>query len=142
MGVSRVFWDTNVFIYLLEAPDKLGPVARALRESMMTRGDQLITSAMTLGEILVKPRQLGDLALCRKYEEALKATAVIVPFDIEAAKRYSEIRQNRGIKAPDAIQLSCAAAAKVDLFITNDNRLQTLHIPGIQFIVPIDRVPL
>ena len=49
--MSRVFWDTNVFIYFLEAQDKLGPVARALRETMLKRGDQLITSAMTLGEI-------------------------------------------------------------------------------------------
>jgi predicted nucleic acid-binding protein len=140
--VSRVFWDTNVFIYFLEAQEKLGPVARALRETMLKRGDHLITSSMTLGEILVKPRQLGDLALCQKYESALKSTSTIVPFDVEAAKHYALLRQHRGLKAPDAIQLSCAAAAKVDLFITNDNRLHSLHVPGIQFIVPIDRVPL
>jgi uncharacterized protein len=140
--VSRVFWDTNVFIYLLEAQDELGPVARTLREKMLRRGDQLITSAMTLGEILVKPQQQGDMELCLKYESALQATSKIVPFDVEAARHYSSLRQHRGLKAPDAIQLSCAAAAKVDLFITNDNRLQLLHVPGIQFIVPIDRVPL
>ncbi len=140
--MSRIFWDTNVFIYFLEAQDKLGPIARSLRQRMMERGDQLVTSAMTLGEILVKPQGELNLAICRKYEETLKATSVIVPFDIEAARHYSEIRQNRGVKGPDAIQLSCAAAAKVDLFITNDDRLQKLHVPGIQFIVPIDRVPL
>jgi predicted nucleic acid-binding protein len=142
MGVSRVFWDTNVFIYFFEAQDKLGPVARGLRETMIKRGDQLVTSAMTLGEILVKPRQQGDLTLCRKIEETLKAISVVMSFDIEAARHYSELRQHRSLKAPDAVQLACAAAAKVDLFITNDNRLQSLHVPGIQFIVPIDRVPL
>ncbi len=140
--MSRVFWDTNVFIYFLEAHDTLGPVTRAVRERMMKRDDRLITSSMTLGEILVKPLQQGNRELCQRYENALKATATILSFDIEAAKRYSELRQHRGLKAPDAIQLSCAAAAKVDLFITNDNRLQSLHVPGIQFIVPIDRVPL
>ncbi len=140
--MSRVFWDTNVFIYLFEAQDKLGPIARTLRESMMKRGDQLITSSMTLGEILVKPRQQGNLRLCQQYEDTLKATATILSFDIEAAKRYADLRQHRSLRAPDAIQLACAAAAKVDLFITNDNRLQSLHVPGIQFIVPIDRVPL
>jgi predicted nucleic acid-binding protein len=140
--VSRVFWDTNVFIYFLEAQDKMGPVARALRETMLKWGDHLITSAMTLGEILVKPRQQGDLALSMKYESVLQSTSKIVPFDVEAARHYSELRLHRGLKAPDAIQLSCAAAAKVDLFITSDNRLQSLHVPGIQFIVPIDRVPI
>jgi predicted nucleic acid-binding protein len=140
--MSRVFWDTNVFIYFFEAQDKLGPIARALRESMMKRNDQLITSSMTLGEILVKPRQQGNLGLCQKYEDTLRATATILSFDIEAAKRYSELRQHRGLRAPDAIQLACAAAAKADLFITNDNRFHALHVLGIQFIVPIDRVPL
>ncbi len=140
--MSRVFWDTNVFIYFFEAQDKLGPMARALRQSMMKRGDQLITSSMTLGELLVKPRQQGNLGLCQKYEDTLKATATILSFDVEAARRYSELRQNRSLKASDAIQLSCAAAAKIDLFVTNDNRLQGLNVPGIQFIVPIDRVPL
>lgn len=140
--MSRVFWDTNVFLYFFEAQDNLGPVARALRETMLTRGDQLLTSAMTLGEILVKPRQQSDLALCAKYETAMRATSMILSFDVEAAKRYAELRQHRWLKAPDAIQLSCAASANVDLFVTNDDRLRTLHVPGIQFIVPIDRVPL
>jgi predicted nucleic acid-binding protein len=140
--MSRVFWDTNVFIYFFEAQDRLGPLARTLRQNMTKRDDHLITSSMTLGEILVKPRQQGNLELCKKYEDALKATAVILSFDLEAARHYSSLRQHRGLKAPDAIQLSCAAAAEVDLFITNDNRLHDLHVPGIQFIVPIDRVPM
>lgn len=140
--MSRVFWDTNVFIYLFESLDQFGPSTRALRTRMLKRGDQLITSAMTVAEILVKPVQNGDAALAKSYETALKATATIVPFDIEAAKQYAQLRRHRSLKAPDAIQLACAAAAKVDLFITNDNRLHDLYVAGIQFIVPIDRVPL
>jgi predicted nucleic acid-binding protein len=140
--VSRVFWDTNIYIYLLEDFGLLSDQVEFLSNRMMDRGDKLFTSAMTLGEILVKPQREKNFALCREYEDALESTSTIVPFDIEAAKHYSSLRQHRGLKAPDAIQLSCAAAAKVDLFITNDNRLQSLHVPGIQFIVPIDRVPL
>ncbi len=140
--MSRVFWDTNIFIYFFEASDKLGPLARALRERMLKRGDQLITSTMTLGEILVKPLQEGDGEIGRKYEAALKAAASILPFDVEAARNYARLRLNPTLKPPDVIQLACAAAAKVDLFITNDNRLHDLHVPGIQFIVPIDRVPI
>jgi len=140
--VSRVFWDTNIYIYLLEDYGTLSDDVELLSRRMMARGDALLTSAMTLGEILVKPQGRSDFALCKKYEETLKVTSQIISFDVEAAKHYSSLRQHRGLKAPDAIQLSCAAASKVDLFITNDNRLQSLHVPGIQFIVPIDRVPL
>jgi predicted nucleic acid-binding protein len=45
-------------------------------------------------------------------------------------------------RPPDAIQLACAAAASVDLFITNDERLRVKHVDGIQFIVPLSRAPL
>jgi hypothetical protein len=38
--------------------------------------------------------------------------------------------------------LASAASAAADLFVTNDARLQGKHVPGIQFIVPLNRVPI
>jgi len=46
------------------------------------------------------------------------------------------------LSAPDALQLACASAAGVDLFVTNDARLQNNKVEGIQFIVSLDRVPM
>jgi hypothetical protein len=45
-------------------------------------------------------------------------------------------------KAPDAIQLACAAAAGVDLFITNDDRLSRKHVPEVKFITSLERAYL
>jgi predicted nucleic acid-binding protein len=140
--MSRVFWDTNIFIYFFEDRGTQGGTARNLRERMLDRGDQLITSAMTVGEILVKPRENRDLELCQRYEESITATSLILSFDLNAARRYSMLRLDRTLRAPDAIQLACAAAVGVDLFITNDNRLSNLRVEGIQFIVPLARAPL
>ena len=140
--MSRIFWDTNLFIYLLERNEKFSPMTRELRTKMLTRGDQLLTSAITLGEILIKPTQAGDAERCRKYERAISSAATVVAFDIKAARYYASIKTNRSIKAPDAVQLACAASAGVDLFITNDDRLQGKVVPGIQFIVPLTRVPI
>ena len=140
--MSRIFWDTNIFIYFLEDHGQLGASARSLRERMLRRGDQLITSAMTVGEILVKPRQLQDLDRCRKYERAITATALILSFDLDAARRFSVLRLNRSLRAPDAIQLACAATVDTDLFITNDSRLSDLKVEGVDFIVSLQRVPL
>jgi predicted nucleic acid-binding protein len=109
---------------------------------MLARGDQLLTSTLTLGEILVKPSERGETELCTRYEQAISSAAVIISFDLKAARIYAELRTERSLKAPDAIQLACAANAAVDLFVTNDERLQGKHIPGIQFIVPLDRVPV
>lgn len=140
--MSRVFWDTNLFIYLFEDYRELSRLTVELRKMMLARGDQLFTSAMTLGEILVKPMQVGDIDLCRRYESTIIAAAVVLPFDLSAANKYAWIRSNRSLRAPDAVQLACAATAGVDLFVTNDARLQGINIPGIQFIVPLSRVPI
>jgi predicted nucleic acid-binding protein len=140
--MSRVFWDTNLFIYLFEDYKEFSRSTAELRSKMLSRGDQLFTSTITLGEILVKPMQVGDEDLCHKYESAIISAAVMLPFDISAAKKYASIRSNRSLRAPDAVQLACAAAAGVDLFVTNDTRLQGINIPGIQFIVPLARVPI
>ena len=42
----------------------------------------------------------------------------------------------------DAIQLACAAAAEVDLFITNDSRLNRRNIPGVKFISGLNEAPI
>lgn len=139
--MSRVFWDTNLFIYLFEDTGRLGQRVKELRRTMLGRGDQLLTSTMTLGEILVKPVEVGNAELAENLERAITENAVLLPFDVKAARVYAQLRCYRSLRAPDAIQLACAAAARVDLFITNDARLQAKHVDGIQFIVPLDRAP-
>ena len=137
--MSRVFWDTNLFIYLLEDVGPQSARVVEVRERMLERDDELCTSTLTLGEVLVKPAEQGNEALRQRYETVLAQTARLIAFDRETARRYSEIRRNRSIRAPDAIQLACAAQVGVDLFITNDDRLSRLTIPGIQFLVPLKR---
>ena len=140
--MSRIFWDTNLFIYLLEDYGALSESVARLRSRMLERNDQLFTSTLTLGEILVKPLEKKDAALCAKYEHALAASATVITFDIKAAKVYAELRSNRSLRAPDAIQLASAASANVDLFVTNDERLQGKQVRGIQFVVSLARVPI
>jgi predicted nucleic acid-binding protein len=119
--MSRVFWDTNLFIYLID------------------RNDHLYTSTLTLGEVLVKPVEARNEPLREKYQSAISAGAILIPFDSGAAVRYAQIRRDRTIRAPDAIQLACAAAAGIDLFITNDERLSQKSVTGIQFISSLER---
>jgi predicted nucleic acid-binding protein len=120
----------------------LSLATKRLRRAMLDRGDQLFTSTITLGEILVKPLERGDVALSRKYEDALAQTTVLLPFDVKAARRFTQVRSERAVSAPDAIQLACAGEPSVDLFITNDHRLQGKQVDGIQFIVALDQVPI
>lgn len=140
--MSRIFWDTNIYIYLLKGSGPFFERAVALRKAMLTRGDHLLTSALTLGEVLVKPVEEGNTSLCRKYDEAILASSQVIPFDAKAARIYAALRCDRSLRAPDAIQLACAARTGTDLFITNDLRLQGKKIEGIQFIVALEHAPL
>lgn len=135
--MSRVFWDTNLFIYLIEGTGERSRQVLELYGRMRERGDSLFTSALTVGEVLVKPVERNNDALRRRYEQALGSGATVLPFDIDAASHYAEIRQDRSIRPPDAIQLACAAAAEIDLFVTNDDRLTRKSVRGIQFIQPL-----
>jgi hypothetical protein len=64
----------------------------------------------------------------------------LVPFDDRSARIFARLRQDRAIRPPDAIQLSCAAGARTNLFITNDTRLSRKLVEGVDFIVSLDQV--
>jgi predicted nucleic acid-binding protein len=86
----------------------------------------------------VRPLASGTAELAGRYEKWFSSPGVrLVPFDTAAARLYAVLRRDRSIKAPDAIQLACAGATGVNLFITNDLRLSRKIAPGVDFIVPL-----
>jgi predicted nucleic acid-binding protein len=113
-----------------------------IRRRMLERRDQTVTSTMTLGELVVKPTKLGQTSLIEQYDRAVRSAAQVVSFDAQVAWRFASLRATHTLRSADAIQLACAAHVGVDLFLTNDERLHSLNIPGIGFIAPIDRAPL
>jgi len=140
--MSRIFFDTNVFIYLFEDYEPFSSMVDASWRRMMQRGDKLVTSAMTLGELLVKPTKLGAASLIEEYDRTIRSRAHVVSFDAQIAWRYASLRATHTIRNADAIQLACAAHFGVDLFITNNKNLHKLNVPGIGFIAPLEKVPL
>jgi len=135
--VSRIFWDTNLFIYLIEDYGELSERVVKIRERMLKRGDELYTSTLTLGEILVKPLDENREELAADYELALTSAALVIPFDRPASRSFATIRRDRSVKSPDAIQLACASQVSTDLFITNDGRLSDKVVAGVQFITSL-----
>jgi predicted nucleic acid-binding protein len=82
--------------------------------------------------------------LAERYRKFFVSSFLTVSaFDLGAAEAYAQIRQNRSIRPPDAIQLACAVSAGADLFITNDDRLSQKTVPGVGFfITSLSRAPL
>src|SRR5687767_3447473 len=107
---------------------------------MKSGHDELMTSALTVGETLVKPLGLGDRVWAARYEALFRAPGVVVvPFDRSCSKRFAWIRAYCRCLPPDAMQLACAANHGCDLFVTNDNRLSKNRIEGIDFIVSLEQ---
>ena len=140
--MSKIFFDTNVFVYLFEDYEPFSSIVDAIWRKMVLRRDQLVTSAMTLGELLVKPTKLGQASVVQEYDRVIRTRAQVVSFDASVAWRYASLRATHKLRNADAIQLACAAHSGVDLFITNDADLHKLNVPGIGFIAPLEKVPL
>ena len=126
----KVFWDTNLFIYLWENSANTEKVLQ-LAGKYSANDDQLCTSTLSLGEILVKPFSDGKLDQVENYLRKFQEIE-IVPFGAREAIAFAQLRgQFPSLKPPDVIQLSCALESGAEQFITNDNRLNRLNLEGM-----------
>ena len=137
--MSRVYWDTMLFIYWLEEHPVFARRVDEIHHRMEERQDQLITGAFTIGEVLAGPyRKAATQRLDEVRRQLRNVVADIIPFTLETAERYARIRGTLRVSPADAIHLASAAEAGTDLFLTNDRQLLGKIVPGIQFIATID----
>jgi len=124
-----------LIIYMLEAHPTYAERTIYLLRRAYDRGDLLFTSHFALGEVMAgiaKSRGPNELTVVR---EKLKDMGFsFLPFDDEAVIPFSTLRTKGKAKIADAIHLACAASAGIDLFLTNDQQLMKLYVPGVQFI--------
>ena len=137
--MSRIYWDTMLFIYWLEDNPQFAKRVSSIRSRMQERDDQLVTAAFTLGEVLAGVYRKGAIQRAEETKAALVgAISAVIPFTVETADLYGRIRGSVKVPSADAIHLACAASAGTDLFLTNDKRLVGKFVPGIQFIASLD----
>ena len=137
--MSRVYWDSMLFIYWLEDHPQYAKQVDAIHSRMKQRQDRLITGAFTFGEVLAGTYRKGRAELADQFRTLLRSVvAEVVPFTVETADHYARIRGALGTTPADAIHLASAAQAGTDLFLTNDKSLVGKIVPGIQFIAMLD----
>jgi predicted nucleic acid-binding protein len=141
--MSRVFWDSMLFIYLVEDDALFAPIVRDVLGRCFRRGDSLFTSHLSIAETLVgieqgSAKETKFLAALREMEFSF------VDFGGDAVEPFRRLRREFGLKPPDALNLACAAAIKTDIYLTNDTQLlkRRLHVPGIQFVADFAQAPL
>lgn len=134
--MSRIFWDTMLFIYLTEENPLFYDRCRYVLQRSYERGDSLFTSNLVVGEILAGAEKSPFPEKTKLIQEIVRDMEFsALPFDEGAVLTFSELRAKRRLGIADSINLACAASAGMDVFLTGDKELPGLHVPGIQFVV-------
>jgi predicted nucleic acid-binding protein len=134
VGQGPVGVDTVAFIYFIEAHPIYLPPLRPLFEAADRGALTLVTSAVTLLEVLVVPLRAGNQPLAQRYEALLTRGTGMVLREIDRAllRAAAQLRAVTGVRTPDALQLTAAVAEGCTTFVTNDRRLPPL--PGLRIL--------
>jgi predicted nucleic acid-binding protein len=93
------------------------------------RGDfALVTSTVTITEVLVHPLRSGRLELVEAYRDILLGSVgmTAVPVSAEIAELAARIRAKHNVRTPDALHLATALHSGAAVFVTNDRALPQL----------------
>lgn len=132
---TTVGLDTAPLIYFIEKHPKYLPLVYPFFDAMQQGEVRVVTSALTLTEVLVHPYRRNDRDLARQYSRILlnAPNLTLLTISPEIADEAARIRAAHGLKTPDSIQIATALAGKATAFLTNDAEIAA--IPGLQIIV-------
>ena len=134
LGSGPVGVDTAIFIYFIEEHPRFLPLIEPLFLQVDEGRIELITSALTLLEVLVVPYRSGDHVLAGRYESILTRSRGVRMADIsrDYLRAAAQLRAATGVKTPDSLQLVSALASGCAVFLTNDRELPA--VPGIRVL--------
>lgn len=134
LGPGSLGIDTAIFIYLIEEHPKFLPIVLPLFDDADRGKRELVTSALTLMEVLVVPFRGGNRPLAERYEALLTRSRGLrlVELSLGQLRAAAQLRAATGVKTPDALQLVAAIGAGCRTFVTNDRRLPS--VPGLRVV--------
>jgi predicted nucleic acid-binding protein len=127
--------DTAPFIYFVEnSPDyaeKMGAVFRAIQATDI----EIVSSVITLAEVLTKPLKTGDKELEKQYRTLFEESRNLrlAQINVATAYRAAQLRAQYNLRTPDAFQIAVAIETGCNAFLTNDLGLK--RVTGIQVLV-------
>ncbi|MFI5014706.1 MAG: type II toxin-antitoxin system VapC family toxin [Hyphomicrobiales bacterium] len=124
----RVYLDTNVVIRGMERTDAgAGEVGR-LTELAESGKLALVTSELTLSEVLVGPIKLRDDLLVKAYLDMLTKDRgfELCPVTGDVLIESSHVRARSSARLPDSVHVATAVLAGCRLIVSYDRRLRDL----------------
>ena len=110
------------------------PILVPFFEALDRREFSIVTSTITLLEVLVHPIRQNNQQLVQQYRTILSNVTGIemFPLDINISEHAAQLRGKYNIRTPDAIQMATAIHAGATCFLTNDVALP--EIPNLQML--------
>jgi predicted nucleic acid-binding protein len=125
-GASRIYVDTNIWIYYIEANAAFVDRVRAFFVGVEAAGAKLVTNEIAIAECLYKPSKDGNTAALKAYERLFDSGEVeITPLDGGLARRAAVNGGQLGLKLIDAIHYVSALEWACDFFVTSDSAFKS-----------------
>ncbi len=119
----RIYFDTNPFIWTIEEISDRSELLNAiLATSGAGKSPAVVTSEITLAELLVLPLRNRQEDLARRYDDLIYPSPWlnVRPVDRAVLWRASALRAGGRIKLPDAIHLATAELTGCTYFLSAD----------------------
>ncbi|MGH7171240.1 MAG: type II toxin-antitoxin system VapC family toxin [Gemmataceae bacterium] len=132
---GTVYVDTNAVIYRVERIEPYLTASAPLWDALDAGLASVLTSELTLLEVLVKPLRDGNSTLASLYRTVLLGTAGLtcVPITRSILESAAQLRAGHHLKTPDAIHAATALAHGSSLFVSNDTGFR--RVPGLPVAV-------
>ncbi len=129
--------DSPAIIYYVEENSTFLPLVRPFFEAVRRGEISVVTSAITMTEVLVHPFKHGDTDLATQFRRLFVNTRHFQTVSVtpEIAEIAARLRADHGIRTPDALHAATAIHHKADYFLTNaDDQLKVLSRPSVMMI--------
>ena len=113
LGPGSVALDTAIFIYFIEEDPRFLPLLDPLFREADDGTRELVTSSLTLLEVLVVPFRVSNRAVADRYEVLLTRSRGIrlVALTQDQLRAAAQLRATTGVKTPDAVWCEKTAEA-------------------------------
>lgn len=132
---DHIYLDSNIWIYSSQGT----PAYKQALSSMFAAVDagtlSVVTSELSLAEILVRPIREGNTLEQKTYIRAITNTknSIAVPIERTVLIQAAKLRSRTKLKLPDAIHAATAMSSQCTTFLTNDKQFRT--VPNLPVVL-------
>ena len=137
---GSIYADANVFIYTVERVAPYFMLLDDFWKDVRAAQRQVLTSELTLLEVLPKPFRLADPILEQIFRDVLERSpdVSLMPITMPIIEQAARLRATTSLKTPDAIHAATALLENCALFVTNDPAFR--RVPGLTVVILSDLV--